>query len=61
MRSQSLSRSLGQGGQVLQRLLKVCPGEWYRVGRCYIEESEIVQMSGTEWAGATARSQSLTR
>ncbi len=52
---------VGQGGQVLQRGVRVCPGEWDRVGRCYSEESEYLQVIGTGWAGATARSQSLSR
>jgi hypothetical protein len=37
---------VGQGGQVLQRGVGVCPGEWDRVGRCHSEESESVQVKG---------------
>ncbi len=30
---------------MLQRGVRVCPGEWDRVGRCYSEKSESVQRS----------------
>jgi hypothetical protein len=52
---------VGQGGQVLQRGVRICPGEWDKVAaRSYSERLEFVQVSGTGWAGAKVRSQNLS-
>ncbi len=52
-----MSRAVGHGGgQELPREVRICPGQWDRVDRCYSEESESFRVSGIGWAGATARS-----
>jgi hypothetical protein len=45
-----LSRQYRQQGSSFSSFLVPQESEWDRVGRCYSEESESVQVSGTGWA-----------